>query len=236
MSEVTHKQCSKCGEVKPLEAFTKRKDSKDGRRADCRTCISLRTKAHYDADPEKARQRQRDRRAANPGRDAASTRARRAANPEHFRQVQRAWKAANPEKVSASNKRYRERHLDFVKRLQREWWERNHEQASIQQRQYRQANPDILRAKTHRRLTLIRQNGGGFTAPQIQALRIAQNYRCAYCERHIALTIEHIVPAKRGGSSDISNICLACRKCNCSKQDKLLSEWTDRWYYNRKTG
>ena len=34
------KECAKCGEVKSLDLFHFRKSSKDGRRADCKTCFS----------------------------------------------------------------------------------------------------------------------------------------------------------------------------------------------------
>lgn len=34
----TTKRCSKCGEIKPLDQFKPRKESPDGRRAECRTC------------------------------------------------------------------------------------------------------------------------------------------------------------------------------------------------------
>jgi 5-methylcytosine-specific restriction endonuclease McrA len=42
--------------------------------------------------------------------------------------------------------------------------------------------------------------------------------KCAYCgAKDIALEIEHIKPKSRGGSNRISNLTLACRKCNEKK-------------------
>jgi 5-methylcytosine-specific restriction endonuclease McrA len=42
--------------------------------------------------------------------------------------------------------------------------------------------------------------------------------RCAYCAReNCPLQIEHIVPRAKGGTNRLSNLCLACEKCNLAK-------------------
>jgi 5-methylcytosine-specific restriction endonuclease McrA len=41
-------------------------------------------------------------------------------------------------------------------------------------------------------------------------------------------SVEHIIPLSRGGTNDPENVVLACRRCNFSKQDRLLSEWRPR--------
>ena len=53
--------------------------------------------------------------------------------------------------------------------------------------------------------------------------------KCAYCgAENIALQVEHIKPKAKGGTNRISNLCLACQKCNEKKgtQDieKFLAE------------
>lgn len=42
---------------------------------------------------------------------------------------------------------------------------------------------------------------------------------CAYCKTSVVnsghpLTFDHIIPQAQGGSSDIENLCRACRQCN----------------------
>ena len=49
--------------------------------------------------------------------------------------------------------------------------------------------------------------------------------QCQYCGDTNDLTCDHIVPLLRGGTNDESNLTIACRPCNSSKGDKLLSEW-----------
>lgn len=52
------------------------------------------------------------------------------------------------------------------------------------------------------------------------------NYTCSYCGAHgVKLECDHIVPVARGGLHEDSNLTTACRACNRSKRDKLLTEW-----------
>lgn len=42
--------------------------------------------------------------------------------------------------------------------------------------------------------------------------------KCSYCDiKDVPLQIEHIVPKAKGGTNRISNLCLACEKCNLKK-------------------
>lgn len=50
--------------------------------------------------------------------------------------------------------------------------------------------------------------------------------KCAYCDAtHVPLEVEHIVPKARGGSNRVSNLTLACRKCNQGKGDMPVEEY-----------
>lgn len=51
------------------------------------------------------------------------------------------------------------------------------------------------------------------------------DYACQYCGCGDDLTCDHIVPLVRGGTNDNENLATACRSCNSSKGEKLLSEW-----------
>lgn len=50
-------------------------------------------------------------------------------------------------------------------------------------------------------------------------------WACVYCGADEDLTCDHVVPLVRGGTNDNENLATACRSCNSSKGDKLLSEW-----------
>lgn len=52
------------------------------------------------------------------------------------------------------------------------------------------------------------------------------NRQCAYCGvKNVALEIEHIQPKSQGGSDRISNLCLACHKCNQRKGNKDIKDF-----------
>ncbi|GCC11301.1 CRISPR-associated endonuclease Cas9 [archaeon] len=51
-------------------------------------------------------------------------------------------------------------------------------------------------------------------------------HECAYCDKgNIPLEIEHIIPKIRGGTDRVSNLTLACHKCNQKKGDKTAEEF-----------
>ncbi|KAF0247515.1 MAG: hypothetical protein FD167_3086, partial [bacterium] len=50
--------------------------------------------------------------------------------------------------------------------------------------------------------------------------------KCVYCsKKDIALQIEHIVPKSRGGTNSVTNLTLACEKCNQKKGTKTVLEF-----------
>ena len=57
-------------------------------------------------------------------------------------------------------------------------------------------------------------------------VRTRAGNRCEYClidQSHVELShhIEHIIALKHGGSDDLSNLCLACARCNLFKGSDL---------------
>jgi len=50
---------------------------------------------------------------------------------------------------------------------------------------------------------------------------------CCYCGEHFSsdrLTRDHIIPMSRGGTNTWMNVTSSCCSCNCTKDNKLLSE------------
>ena len=108
---VQHKQCSKCGRYKPIDAFNKMKDGKFGVMGECRVCASRRMKQYVEGHPEcleryNARKGERyknepDFRALVKERD----RKRRETNPEYNREYQRRWRRTHPGYYDKYNKK-----------------------------------------------------------------------------------------------------------------------------------
>ena len=50
--------------------------------------------------------------------------------------------------------------------------------------------------------------------------------KCAYCgATNVPLEIDHIIPKSRGGTDRVSNLTLACRKCNLKKGRRTAAEF-----------
>ena len=63
------------------------------------------------------------------------------------------------------------------------------------------------------------------------------NGRCHYCGRSTPpreLTMDHVVPIVRGGTSGKGNVVPCCKECNSRKRDLLPLEWEE--YLQRLEG
>lgn len=50
--------------------------------------------------------------------------------------------------------------------------------------------------------------------------------KCSYCGTDKGpFDVDHVIPVSYGGTNDIGNLTLACRRCNRSKGAKLVNEW-----------
>lgn len=56
------------------------------------------------------------------------------------------------------------------------------------------------------------------------------NYTCNYCGQVGGiLEVDHIVPFSKGGGDDISNLTTSCRRCNRSKKDMTVEQFTKKY-------
>jgi len=53
---------------------------------------------------------------------------------------------------------------------------------------------------------------------------VRDGFVCAYCGSNDSLTIDHVLPASRGGKSTFENCVTACKKCNSKKGNSTPSE------------
>lgn len=67
------------------------------------------------------------------------------------------------------------------------------------------------------------------------------NGKCAICGKPVKfkkMTIDHIMPLSRGGTNDIKNLQLACKRCNSMKSnmtmDDMMGQISEILKYNRK--
>jgi 5-methylcytosine-specific restriction endonuclease McrA len=99
--------------------------------------------------------------------------------------------------------------------------------------------PEYDRRKQHERRAKKQSNGGTYTQKQWQDLCDKYGNKCLCCKRSdVALTVDHVIPIKKGGSNDISNLQPLCKSCNSKKHLKIIDYRDDenQQYCRPKTG
>ena len=119
-------------------------------------------------------------------------------------------------------------HIKNRRKRNREIWQKR-----VRAGQRYPARSEVLAIYSRqRRQHRIARAPGSYTQFDIDKIYQRQNGRCKYCfvplysrsEYHI----DHVRPLARGGTNYPDNLVIACKKCNISKGDKLLQEWTER--------
>jgi 5-methylcytosine-specific restriction endonuclease McrA len=231
------KTCTGCGNTKPLEDFGRSKQSRDGRTPRCKTCLNAYARRYYTADITASRAQKR-----------AYTAKRGEAHLAARRQSAKRWRANNPEKARQSATKSRHRLQETQPGYHRNWYQQNidkerarmrkamrelrQQQPEIERerkRRYRKRNAEAVR-KREREKTYARRAKQPYSKELANLMAILVQQPCAYCGTTENITIDHIVPLSREGRHGASNLAPACFSCNSSKCDRLLSEWSGRFF------
>jgi 5-methylcytosine-specific restriction endonuclease McrA len=78
-----------------------------------------------------------------------------------------------------------------------------------------------MQYQRHRRRSR-KGNGGNYTIDQWNTLCETYHQKCARCREVRPLTVDHVVPVSKGGSSNIDNIQPLCLQCNSWKSTKTV--------------
>ena len=116
------KKCSKCGEVKSLSEFHKRKDSKDGHRADCIVCRTNHGKEYRENNRELILKRKKKYYEDN---------------RERLKVKYDEYRKNNKDKIIE----YRRRNRENILRKKREYYRENREELLKKKKVYRKENP-----------------------------------------------------------------------------------------------
>jgi 5-methylcytosine-specific restriction endonuclease McrA len=85
---------------------------------------------------------------------------------------------------------------------------------------------DIAQLRAHEERDQVWQRGQLARFERWEYLLEKWGRRCAYCgAAEVRLEADHIVPVARGGSDRVSNLTLACRRCNQDKGSRTAAEF-----------
>lgn len=100
------KTCTKCGETKSIEQFSKRKAAKDGHASSCKECCKVAGLIYYHK------------------------------NKEHYKEYSKLYREIHKEERAAKNKIYVQKNRAEVNRRKREWRKKSKEKERAQIRRY----------------------------------------------------------------------------------------------------
>jgi 5-methylcytosine-specific restriction endonuclease McrA len=211
------KACSKCGAVKPVEAFGLEPRVKSGRQAQCKTCMSayrrtdkaLAQQANYrKATAGRRDAQQAEYRTAHREETRVRNRARYAADPDRHKTRAKIYAATNPVEVNTSHAKSRNRpeaRLAAIERAKR-WAADNPEQWK-----------ELRRSKeARRRGRKYEAAQGRITSAELLSRWDYFGGRCWICHEPAAVW-DHVKPLARGGAHLLSNLRPGCRPCNAHK-------------------
>lgn len=233
------KTCTKCGQIKPLDCFSKhngKKASKSGRRATCKACDIAANRIYRAKNRDKVNEAKRKWSQENADSKAKSDSKYWEANKEKIKKRTAQWRLENLENLKNKAKSYRLEHREEkalkdasyakanpeVNRAASRRYRQNHpDRARMISKRWRKKNPEYSRQKSHLRRQWITNKRFLITAKELRNL---YDSSCLYCGKP-SEHIDHIVPLSRGGSHSIGNLTGACASCNFSKGAKFITEW-----------
>ncbi len=151
------KECTKCGETKPLDQMVRNARRSDGHDSECKECKRERSKRYYRQEPEKKRayylanyerisERESKRRKENPEKRRAYNLEYRRKNGDKIREKNREWRENNKAYIYEKNRVYRQENREHIQAWQRDHYEKNKERIRAMEKvrieAWKKANPE----------------------------------------------------------------------------------------------
>jgi 5-methylcytosine-specific restriction endonuclease McrA len=197
------KECSRCHQVKPLDAFSPHPRGPHGRQWQCKVCRTAAQRVYAASAAGRAKHREW---AARPDvKERTSAKQRAAYLDKVGGTLQRL--PQTPERLRAKRQRHYQKHREYYAEKNARWV---------------RGNPLANRLRRARRRARLAGAEGTFTKAEWLALLDKYGRRCLCCGSTENLEPDHVVPVVKGGSNWITNIQPLCRSCNASKKDRTI--------------
>jgi len=230
------KKCNKCGRELPLteEYFSKRKDSSDGFRGECKPCRSEYNKQYRIDNIDEYSERKKQHYINNKERINQKSKIYYIEHKKEITLRNKQYYQANREAILRYAKQYNEENKKIISR-KREKRQKNNKKEYLQYwRIYNKKNKEKRSISREKRRTKKKQLPSTLTHKQWQYIKDYFNGKCAYCGKELPLAQDHFIPLSKGGEYTHNNIIPACKNCNSSKKDKLFYEWYPKYKYFSK--
>ena len=84
----------------------------------------------------------------------------------------------------------------------------------------------MIRARLYKGLSKQTMSVGSLADDE--RLKMVLPQACCYCGSREYLSVDHLIPTKRGGANNGDNLVWACRSCNSSKGAHDVLEWLEK--------
>lgn len=164
---------------------------------------------------------------------------------EHYKKRMKMWREQNEEKIIE----YRNKPKNKINKKisDKKYYKRRRKNKSLVQKdrarlgKYRKEHPEKkkkaykkylnsekgkmnYRFHNQRRLALLRKQSFEINNKDIEKI-YERDSVCVYCESNNRLEIDHVIALSCGGDTTVDNLVISCKKCNCSKGNKEVTEW-----------
>jgi len=216
------KKCSKCGEVKSLEEFSKSSKHKTGRRSECKACV----KKYNDANKDKIAERCHKYHETHKEEKREYDRKYRVRNRERINEMGRLYRS-RPErkkKESEYKKQYNIDHVNEIKLYTQQYFINHKDEKRIWLREYRKTpNGKATHSRAfHKRRCKNSSVKNTLNARQWEKILERQNCACDDCNREfnekLKPTKDHAIPLHfKWFGLTYGNTRALCRSCNSKK-------------------
>lgn len=238
-SIIPQKTCSKCKQEFPQtgEHFSPDKtNKKTGLKAYCKRCGSEMSIRYYEKHRVEVLEKKRVHRIENHDAYVERDRQRYQDTIEYQHQRHADYRQRNREKRRISRRNWYVRNMEHAKAYARQYHQEHIEERRAYARNYYRSHYEerIAYAKSYNagRRALEAAQGKGYTAAEVRLQHRSQHGKCWHCGKLVGRRyhVDHLIPLRKGGKHDASNIVIACPLCNLSKKDKLCYQWNGRLF------
>lgn len=140
----------------------------------------------------------------------------------------RVYSKAHPEKARARETKWRVSHREFSRERAKKHYYEHKDEERLRTKEYRKTPYGrFLVIMTDQRLQAKKYGTSiSLSFKDVEMLLDFQHRRCAKCGKPFdavnRFTLDHILPASRGGDLTLDNVQLLCRGCNSSKSRNFV--------------
>lgn len=218
----TTKICTKCKIEKSIDEFTNSKNNKDGKSYQCRECNSIQNKEYREKNKDNIKDYKKEMYEKNRENVLQQRKEYYEKNRDMVLDRVNKYTDINREEINEKRRQFRKDNIEHMQNQDRKKYVKFREQILLDRKAYNKTeNGRLIKLKNDGKRRAKLKNGD-VTVQQLKELE--RNVKvCYWCNEPLKnkeVHIDHYIPLSKGGEHTISNLVIACSKCNHTKSAK----------------